>query len=626
MFRHIRVAMLILCLGMLALISAAQDTFVSADGKVSFTVPAGWHVAEQETTIIVSNTLEGIDIGRRGDSALPGTIVVLMTAASNIPQIGNNGQIAPAELVNTFLTMTGMQGEVVEFMINGFDVAQAEVETPDTRMAKTQAAIAAIASPNGTVFMIMETGDAVDTYSDGLLVIADSITKAAAAPAPAPAGSQLTYNSSTTGALTDSVTEQLFTFSGTKGDTVTITMIADNMENLDTFVWLLTSEGFAGDDLVPLVDNDDAADASLGRYNSQIKDYVLPETGEYTIRATRISGVGGFTLILESPNAPAAAPAAAAEIRQWASAATASSQYGTTRWSASQATGEPNASESCSDNGNAWASQKTGTKENITLSFDQAVVPAEIHIYQVYNPGSIVRVEVANSASGERLTLPNSADPVGNTPCPGVFTVAVSDVSLAVDTVTIYIDQASVRSWTEIDAVELVGRDPNAAAPAVTAAADPVAVLGADAKSWELASGIAVPYPADFMELSLATTYFVVADADFTTFFNHFSKTPFPIEQKGPAAVDTIISMFYSDFPFEPTDVIDVLGDGSILLGFAKTNSNAQVAFYVYEKGGETHFLQVEAVTDSTNKDLFPISDEMLAIGLAMVQVILADG
>jgi hypothetical protein len=67
----------------------------------------------------------------------------------------------------------------------------------------------------------------------------------------------------------------------------------------------------------------------------------------------------------------------------------------------------------------------------------------------VYNPGSIIEVALMNSSTGDKVTVPNSADPVGNTPCPGVFSIPVSGFAEAFDIVIISLDQASVPSWTE---------------------------------------------------------------------------------------------------------------------------------------------------------------------------------
>lgn len=146
---------------------------------------------------------------------------------------------------------------------------------------------------------------------------------------------------------------------------------------------------------------------------------------------------------------------AAPTSEQWAESAKASSQFGDPSWSASQATGEPNTTE-CGDVTTAWASASATGQDTLTLNFAQAVIPTAIKVYQTYNPGAITGISVTNSTTSQTVDLPNSADPVGNTDCPGVFSLPVTGVGL-VDRVTLTLDQTLTGNWNEIDAVQLVG-------------------------------------------------------------------------------------------------------------------------------------------------------------------------
>jgi hypothetical protein len=152
----------------------------------------------------------------------------------------------------------------------------------------------------------------------------------------------------------------------------------------------------------------------------------------------------------------------AGNLHQWASFASATSQYSDTRWNAAQASGAPD-TDSCGDVDTAWASSSATGSDVLTLDYDQAVVPRQINVYQTYNPGSIIKVEVVNSAGGAPITLAKSDDPPGNTACPGVFTINISDVNVPIDRVMVYVDQTIGGSWNEIDAVELVGVPPSPA-------------------------------------------------------------------------------------------------------------------------------------------------------------------
>jgi len=154
--------------------------------------------------------------------------------------------------------------------------------------------------------------------------------------------------------------------------------------------------------------------------------------------------------------APTAAPAAK-KISQWASAVDGTSEYGDTDWSFAQATGKPDTA-TCDDNGTAWASQDATGRAVLKVSFAQPVIASQINIYQTFNPGAIVEVDVGSSSNPDKvLPLPNSADPVGNTACPGIFSLDVTGLDTPIDFIVIYIDQSKTQNWDEIDAVQLVG-------------------------------------------------------------------------------------------------------------------------------------------------------------------------
>src|SRR5689334_4550969 len=86
-------------------------------------------------------------------------------------------------------------------------------------------------------------------------------------------------------------------------------------------------------------------------------------------------------------------------ISQWATSATATSEYASDDWSAMQATGQPD-TDNCGDNGTAWASATATGEDSIELTFDSFVIPTQVNIYQTFNPGSISRVELVNRDSG----------------------------------------------------------------------------------------------------------------------------------------------------------------------------------------------------------------------------------
>ena len=143
------------------------------------------------------------------------------------------------------------------------------------------------------------------------------------------------------------------------------------------------------------------------------------------------------------------------ELRQWATSATASSQYGDTSWSAMQATGAPN-SFMCGDLVTAWASATSTEEASLTVMFDVPVIPSQVNIHQSYNPGAITGIDLLPADGSGAITVTDSGDPGGG-PCPGVLTIDILGEAPPINGVTIYLDQSITNNWNEIDAVELVG-------------------------------------------------------------------------------------------------------------------------------------------------------------------------
>jgi hypothetical protein len=148
------------------------------------------------------------------------------------------------------------------------------------------------------------------------------------------------------------------------------------------------------------------------------------------------------------------APTAVPVVRQWAMAASASSEYNNPEWGAIQAVGEPD-TDSCADLTTAWASETSYGVDWLELTYAAPVIPTEINIYQSYTPDFVTRVEVLDirgnywevySAAGATLTE-----------CPYVLTIPVTSVTEYVYGVRVTIDQTNASYWNEIDAVELVG-------------------------------------------------------------------------------------------------------------------------------------------------------------------------
>ncbi|MBW4437237.1 MAG: PPC domain-containing protein [Pleurocapsa minor GSE-CHR-MK-17-07R] len=236
-----------------------------------------------------------------------------------------------------------------------------------------------------------------------------------------------------------------FPVAATAGDTLVISLVS----TYDNQVRLLDESG------TEIGFDDDSGDD----FNALLT-ITVPETGVYTVRAGAFSSLseGDFILTISGmTSGEATASVGGGEvIRQWASDASATSSYGEVNWGPVQATGEPD-TDRCGDVSTAWASSSSNEAATLTVMFDTAVIATEVNIYQTYNPGSITGIELLLS-DGKTVIVPDSSDPVGNTDCPGVFTVDVTGQSeVAVVGVAINLDQAAVGNWNEIDAVELVG-------------------------------------------------------------------------------------------------------------------------------------------------------------------------
>jgi hypothetical protein len=153
----------------------------------------------------------------------------------------------------------------------------------------------------------------------------------------------------------------------------------------------------------------------------------------------------------------ATATAATGAVREWAAAATASSQYGDQGYAATQATGAPNSTPDCSDQNTAWASNDRNGVDWLELTYTATVVPVSVNIYENNAPGAIVRVDV-EEASGVTHTVYSALPLIApQSQCPRIFSVGITGVTAHVNRVKVYFDQSAINNWDEIDAVELVG-------------------------------------------------------------------------------------------------------------------------------------------------------------------------
>ena len=154
-----------------------------------------------------------------------------------------------------------------------------------------------------------------------------------------------------------------------------------------------------------------------------------------------------------TPVADATSVAVAGSVlRQWASAASASSAY--EGYPASNTTGPPDA-EGCSSSRNAWASADPNGQETLELSYPTAVLATGINVYQNHRPGFITRIDLLD-LDGEATTVYRTAAAL-SAECPLLLAIEFEQTSFLVDRIRLTIDQRSGANWNEIDAVELIG-------------------------------------------------------------------------------------------------------------------------------------------------------------------------
>jgi hypothetical protein len=143
------------------------------------------------------------------------------------------------------------------------------------------------------------------------------------------------------------------------------------------------------------------------------------------------------------------------EMRQWASTATASSEFDNPDQAATQATGAPDTFE-CQDLPTAWCPADYETVEWLELGYDVPVRPTEVNIVQTYSPDQVVKVELVDTDGTYHEVY--TAEPVNLwDECLYTLSIPVEADYQAVG-VRITIDQSVLdMSYNEIDAVELVG-------------------------------------------------------------------------------------------------------------------------------------------------------------------------
>lgn len=151
----------------------------------------------------------------------------------------------------------------------------------------------------------------------------------------------------------------------------------------------------------------------------------------------------------------------AAGNKHWAQTVLASSTYATPNtvetgkrsYGSEQAAGPPD-TEAAGDYATAWASATAdGQAEWLICHYEQAAQPAEIVVYENFNPGAVTKITVFDQDDKETLAW-EGVDPTPRDQQRGVSVFPVK-LDFAFSKIKVYLDSPNVAGWNEIDAVGL---------------------------------------------------------------------------------------------------------------------------------------------------------------------------
>jgi hypothetical protein len=136
--------------------------------------------------------------------------------------------------------------------------------------------------------------------------------------------------------------------------------------------------------------------------------------------------------------------------RQWATSATASSEYTTGQWSAAQAVGSPDV-PNCGDDDRAWAPSAGGADpEWLEVGYSAPVVATGIEVYESAVGNFVERVDLIDAGGGYHTVWTG----IDATNCGESFTASWLTTDYVVVGARIYTQN---EEWEEIDAVALTG-------------------------------------------------------------------------------------------------------------------------------------------------------------------------
>jgi hypothetical protein len=216
----------------------------------------------------------------------------------------------------------------------------------------------------------------------------------------------------------------------------------------------------------------DSNHACPGVFLLELADLVSTDHVRLHLDTTRVKGWNEIDAVaVLGPRVPGGgSPLAGVAERTWAQSARASSQYGTSSWTAMDAAGPPN-TPICGDRTTAWATKnQNGGHEWLELTFPASTTAYGAAVVETYNPGAVASVEAR--LGGAWTVVWQGTDT--NRACPGEF-VAPFSAPVVTQQLRVVLDTKRVHGWNEIDAVGLITQPiAGTAPPPVVTASPPV--------------------------------------------------------------------------------------------------------------------------------------------------------
>lgn len=196
------------------------------------------------------------------------------------------------------------------------------------------------------------------------------------------------------------------------------------------------------------------APTNVNQTNQATKTTVTPTTTT-TTTVTNVTSNVNTTVDTVVFDAEATDAVVLADVNgQWATGATASSQYGSDSWAAKQATGKPNV-DVYGDNAKAWApEEKNKGVETLEVTFTKAVYAEGVRIRENLGSGAVTKLELKD-IDGVYHTVWTGTDTTKDL---NYLQAAIERTAYKVNGVKVTFDTTkSPTDWVEVDAVQLVG-------------------------------------------------------------------------------------------------------------------------------------------------------------------------